>query len=59
MTENSDINLGFESFLRLVNQKLDKHAPLKEVTKIERKGIIKPWITKGIKTSMKERDKLY
>ena len=53
VTEN-DINLGFETFLRFINKTLDKHAQNRE-----NKTISKPWITRGIKTSIKKRDKLY
>ena len=33
VTENNDINLGFETFLRFANKTLDKHAPIKTVKK--------------------------
>ena len=56
--ENNDINLGFETYLRFINRILDKHAPIKTVKKRENKTISKPWITRGIKTSVKKRDKL-
>ena len=59
VTENNDINLGFETFLHFINKTLDKHAPIKRVKKRESKTISKPWITRGIKTSIKKRDKLY
>ena len=59
VTGNNDINLGFETFLRFIKKTLDKHAPIKRVKKIESKIIPKPWITRGIKTSIKKRDKLY
>ena len=59
VTENNDINLGFETFLHFINKTLDKHAPIKTVKKRENKTISKPWITRGIKTSIKKRDKLY
>ena len=58
-TENKDINLSFEIFLHFINRILDKHAPIKTVKKRENKIISKPWITRGIKISMKKRDKLY
>ena len=32
-THNNDVNLGFEAFLWLFNTTLDKHAPIKELTK--------------------------
>ena len=31
-TKNNDVNLGFETFLRLFNTNLDKNAPIKEFT---------------------------
>ena len=34
---------------------IDKNAPLKKLTKEELKWPIKPWITKGILTSVKKR----
>ena len=43
----------------LFNKCLDKNAPLKTVSKIGEKVLQKPWITNGIKTSIKVRDKLY
>ena len=42
-----------------INKTLDKHAPIKTEKKRESKTISKPWITRGIKTSIKKRDKLY
>ena len=59
VTENSEVNLGFNTFVRLVNRILDKHAPIKVIEKKENKITSKPWITRGIKTSMKIRDKFY
>ena len=53
VTENSKVNLGFNTFVQLVNRILDKHAPIKVIEKSENKITSKPWITRGIKTSMK------
>ena len=58
-TENTDTDLGFETFLRLFDKVLDRHAPFKQLTVKERKEKLKPWVTNGIKSSMKVRDKLY
>ena len=59
VTENSEVNLGFETFVRLVNRILDKHAPTKIIEKKQNKITSKPWVIRGIKTSMKIRDKSY
>ena len=40
-THNNGVNLGFEAFLRIFNTVLDKHAPIKELTKKEEKEKIK------------------
>ena len=58
-TQNNDANLGFEIFPRLFKKSLDKHAPLKTVSKKDERVLQKPWITNGIKTSIKTKDKLY
>ena len=50
--------MGFETFFRLFNKALDRHAPIKKSTKKEEKIKFKPWILKGIKTSISIREKL-
>ena len=59
VTENGEVNLGFETFVRLVNRILYKHAPTKITDKKENKITSKPWVTRGIKTLMKIRVKFY
>ena len=51
--------MGFETFSRLFNKTLDRHAPIKKSTRKEEKIKSRPWITKGIKKSISIRDKLY
>ena len=41
-THTSDVNLGFEDFLWFFNTTLDKHATIKELTRKEEKGKLKP-----------------
>ena len=50
-TKNNVVNLGFEAFLRLFNTTLDKHVPIKVLTKNERKDKLKTWGTEKIKKS--------
>ena len=38
------MNLEFDTFFRLVNRILDKHAPTKIIEKKENKITSKPWI---------------
>ena len=58
-TENSNVDLRFETFFRHFNKALDRHAPIKKSTRKEEKIKSKPWITKGIKTSISITVKLY
>ena len=46
-TQNNP-NIGFENFMLIINNLLDKHAPFKEQAKRKEKLRFKPWITKGI-----------
>ena len=55
-TENNDIGLGFETFFRIFNKTVNRHAPIKKSTRKEEKIKSKAWITKGIKNIW---DKLY
>ena len=44
-TQNNT-NIGFENFMLIINNLLDKHAPFKEQAKRKEKLRFKPWITK-------------
>ena len=56
--QNCDTNLSFESFFSKFNELLDKHAPLIKVSNKKIKNQFKPWITHGIRTSIRKRNKL-
>ena len=60
VTQNNP-NIGFENFMLIINNLLDKHAPFKEQAKRKEKLRFKPWITKDITilTSIKQRDKIH
>ena len=58
-TENDDVDLGFETFFKLFSRTLDKHVLYKEIRKKNETITLKPWITKGIKQSIKVRDRFY
>ena len=53
-----DPNYSFEKLDTIVNKIIDKHAPLKRLSKKDLKLQAKPWITPGITTSIKRRGKL-
>ena len=54
---SNDCNESLSRFLHIFNRVSNKHAPLK-ILSIRNKSS-KPWITSGLKKSMKTRDKLY
>ena len=53
-----DSNYSFNSFYDKIESILDKHMPKRKITKEEFKQRYKPWITFGLLSSMKRRDKL-
>ena len=59
MATQNNPNIGFENFMLIINNLLDKHAPFKEQAKRKEKLRFKPWITKDILRSIKQRDKVY
>ncbi|EDO49528.1 predicted protein [Nematostella vectensis] len=54
-----DVNDYFDSFYASVERIIDKHAPLKKLSRKEIKFLSKPWITTGIKHSIAIKNKLY
>ena len=55
----NDVNSSFNNFLSATNKVIDKHAPLRKITKSEIKQKYKPWITKGMIKSIQRKNKLY
>ena len=56
---NNDVNQSLENFLNISNSLLDKYAPLKQITKKQMKTNSRPWITKGILTSIRKKYKMH
>jgi hypothetical protein len=54
----NDIDKMFSSFYNKTNKIIDKHAPLKSISKRKTKQLLKPWITKGLLKSIKVKNKL-
>ena len=55
--DSNDVNESYSRFLHIFNKVSNNHAPLKLV-KLKNKSF-KPWVTAGLKKSMKTRDKIY
>ena len=51
---NEQTNYIISSYQSLIN----KYLPLRKISNKEKKNIIKPWITRGIRVSIRVRDKL-
>ena len=59
-TENNDINLAFETLLRLIDKTLAKHVPVNKCIRKEQKLALKPCFkTNGLKKSISVREKIY
>ena len=54
-----DPNHSFTAFQERMNILMDKYIPLKRLTKKELQEKYKPWITGGIKKSIKRREQIY
>ena len=56
--EKTDTNHSFNSFYDTIEEILDRHMPKRKITNKEFKQKYKPWVTGGILTSIRRRDKL-
>ena len=56
---NGDINRLFSSFYNRFNKIINNHAPFKTPSNRRIKQLTKSWITKGIRASIKIKNKLY
>ena len=54
-----DADNVFSSFYNNFNKLINKHAPMKTISNRKAKQLSKPWITKGIRISIKVKNKLY
>ena len=56
---HQDIDKIFSTFYNRFNKLVNKHAPLKKLSGRKAKQFSKPWITKGIRRSIKVKNKLF
>ena len=50
---------AFDNFVACISQMIDKHAPLKRLSRKQKKLVKKPWITKGILTSIRKKNSIF
>ena len=54
-----DLNQSFHKFCQILKNNANKHAPLRDLSRTERKRIERPWFTLGIEKSIETRQKYY
>jgi len=57
--EADDVNTLSDEFVKSFNDTLDTHAPYHYASKKEQRSFNKPWLTKGILTSIAKKNALY
>ena len=58
-TKNNNPDFAMQQFLKIINSILDRYAPVTKRSKKTTKLKEKPWITNGILTSIKIKNKMY
>ena len=56
---NGSVDKCFSSFYNKLNKLVNKHAPIKAVSKRKAKQLSKPWISRGLRKSIKIKNDLY
>ena len=59
LSKNSNLHDDMENCINKFTMVLNKHAPLRKSTRKKKRLAAKPWITKGILTSIKIKNKIY
>ena len=54
-----DVNLIFDSFHAKISEIIEIHVPLRKLSKRQVRLLAKPWITKGIRLSIRKKNNLY
>ena len=57
--DKSNVNQDVINLTTVFNSVLDKHAPMRPMSRKEKRLTDKPWITKSILTSIKAKNRLY
>ena len=59
VNDSRDVNSVFSSFYNKCNKLINKHVPMKTISKRKAKLLSKPWITKGLRSSVRIKKTLY
>ena len=55
----TDVNTVFHNFYDRITEIINKHGPIHKLSRKEIKSLSKPWVTPGIKTSIRNKEKFY
>ena len=58
-SSSSDVNVMFDTFYSRLSNIIDRHIPIKKLSAKKIKQLSKPWITSGIRRSIRIKNKLY
>ena len=58
LTEQN-FNNAFEAYIQVIHKVIDKHAPLKQTSRKQKKLQSKPWITKSVYESIRLKNIMY
>jgi len=59
MPSSEDVNSSLSTLLTSFENVLNKHVPLKTLSKRQERIESKPWLTKGLRRSIRTKNKLY
>ena len=54
-----DVNKSFSHLYKTINHVVNKHAPLRDASVRKLKMLTKPWLTAGLRKSIKVKNKLF
>ena len=54
-----ELSAAFHKFIEIIKSTINAHAPLKIASRKQRKLLSKPWLTKGIQISIRNKKKLH
>ena len=55
----TDVNTVFQNFYDHISEIINKHVPIRKLSRKEIKSLSKPWVTPGIRTSIRNKEKFY
>ena len=57
--QHTDANQSFSRFYKLINKTINKHAPLRCISNRKQKLLAKPWLTAGLRKSIRVKNALF